>query len=51
MGQVRSIGKNFLVSDTLALVLLAKRVTTRETASSNKTQSYEKNNQEDKNSQ
>ena len=51
LGQVRSIGKNFLVTDTLALVLLAKRVTTRETASSNETQSYEKNNQEDENSQ
>ena len=51
LGQVRSVGKNFLVTDTLALVLLAERIATREAAPSNEAQSYQKNNQEDKNSQ
>ena len=51
LGQVRSIGKNFLVTDTLALVLLAERIATREATPPNEAQSYQKNNQEDKNSQ
>ena len=51
LGQVRSVGKNFLVTDTLALVLLAERIATREATPSNEAQSYQKNNQEDKNSQ
>ena len=51
MGQVRSVGKNFLVTDTLALVLLAERIATREATPPNEAQSYQKNNQEDENSQ
>ena len=51
LGQVRSVGKNFLVTDPLALVLLAERIATREATPSNEAQSYQKNNQEDKNSQ
>ena len=51
LGQVRSVGKNFLVTDTLALVLLAERIATREATPPNEAQSYQKNNQEDENSQ
>ena len=51
LGQVRSVGKNFLVTDTLALVLLAERIATREATPSNEAQSYQKNNQEDENGQ
>ena len=51
LGQVRSVCKNFLVTDTLALVLLAERIATREATPSNEAQSYQKNNQEDENGQ
>ena len=51
LGQVGSISKNFLVSDTLALVLLAERIATREATPSDEAQSYQKNHQEDENSQ
>jgi ribosomal protein L9 len=51
LGQVWSISKNFLVSDTLALVLLAERIATREATPSNEAQSYQKNHQKDENSQ
>ena len=51
LGQVRSVGKNFLVTDTLALVLLAERIATREATPSDEAQSYQKNHQEDENSQ
>ena len=51
LSEVRSVGKNFFVADTLALVLLAERVAAREAAPSNEAQSYQKNNQEDENSE
>ena len=50
LGEVRSVGKNFFVANTLPLVLLAERVAAREAAPSNEAQSYQKNNQEDENS-
>ena len=50
LGQVGSVSKNFLVSDTLTLVLLAEGIATREATPSNEAQSYQKNNQEDENS-
>ena len=51
LGQIRSVSKNFLVSDTLALVLLAERIAAREATPSNEAQSYQKNHQEDEDSQ
>ena len=48
LGNVRSIGKNFLVADPLALILLAERVTARESSPPNKTESDEEYDKEDK---
>ena len=48
LGNVRSIGKNFLVAYPLALILLAERVTARKSSPSNKTESDEENDKEDK---
>ena len=48
LGNVRSIGKNFLVAYPLALVLLAERVTARKSSPPNKTESDEENDKEDK---
>ena len=48
LGNVRSIGKNFLVADPLALILLAQRVTARKSSPPNKTESDEENDKEDK---